>query len=86
MYSWLVTVLLLASAAYSSRSQGAVGWECVCVFDNYVCTEYIDAWIRCRMDDVWCILMLHQLVYQLICDHFPCRCTSAHHKLHLYTT
>ena len=30
MYSWLVTVLLLASAAYCSGGQGAVGvggWE-----------------------------------------------------------
>ena len=26
MYSWLVTVLFLASAAYSSGGQGAVGW------------------------------------------------------------
>ena len=48
MYSWLVTVLLLASAAYSSGGQGAAGegwggkWEgevrCV-----YMCTEYINA-------------------------------------------
>ena len=22
----------------------------------------------------------------LVCIHFPCRCTSAHHKLHMYTT
>ena len=45
MYSWLVTVLLLASAAYCSGGQGAVGggvgWR---VLDD-VCTEYIDACI-----------------------------------------
>ena len=32
MYSWLVTVLLLASAAHSSGGQGAVRGVCVCVW------------------------------------------------------
>ena len=25
-------------------------------------------------------------MYQLVCIRFPHRCTSAHHKLHMYTT
>ena len=44
MYSWLVTVLLLASAAYCSGGQGAVG---VGGLDD-VCTECIDACIDAR--------------------------------------
>ena len=54
MNSWLVTVLLLASAANSSGGQSAVGNGCGSVPVG-------------------------------LCP-FPCRCTSAHHKLHMYTT
>ena len=52
MYSWLVTVLLLASAAYCSGGQGAVGWggmyQLLCIrfpagarvpITRYTCTQ-----------------------------------------------
>ena len=39
MYSWLVTVLLLASAAYCSGGQGAVGWGGVGVY-QLVCDHF----------------------------------------------
>ena len=61
MYSWLVTVLLLARAAISSGGQGACSGERV-------------GWGR------------EGGVYQLAVPVSPHRCTSAHHKLHMYTT
>ena len=63
MYSSLVAVLLLTSAANGSRGLGAVGagkgvgWGGV--------GECIN----------WSVYV-----------HYPHRCTSAHHKLHMYTT
>ena len=56
MNIWLVTVLLLASAANCSGGQGAVG-----VGQGGECTS-------------WSVFVS------------PHRCTSAHHKLHMYTT
>ena len=57
MNSWLVTVLLLASAANGSGGQGVVGGG-----GRGGGSVPVD-----------------------LCP-FPCRCTSAHHKLHMYTT
>ena len=56
MNSWLVTVLLLASAANGSGGQGAMGGGA----GEGGCD--------------WSIRVS------------PHRCTSAHHKLHMYTT
>ena len=57
MYSWLVTVLLLASAANGSGGQGAMGGG--------------------GGEGEGGSVGLYS---------FPHRCTSAHHKLHMYTT
>ena len=65
MYSSLVAVLLLASAANGSGGLGAVG----------------------AVKGVgWGGVGWGGGMYQLVCIHFPHRCTSAHHKLHMYTT
>ena len=73
MYSWLVTVLLLASAAYCSGGQGAVGgdsWgevcEGVCMFDGGICALSIIHWMKTKTCDFWCIQMLLQIVWQLV--------------------
>ena len=58
MYSWLVTVVFLASAANNSGGQGARG----------ACGG----------------MRVYQLIF--ISPHFSCRCISAHHQLHMYTT
>ena len=55
MYSWLVTVLLLAGVANGSEGEGAMGGG--------------------EGEGVPVGLYL-----------FPLRCTSAHRKLHMYTT
>ena len=60
MYSWLVTVLLLASAANGSGGQSAVGEG--------------QGWGRVEECTSWSVSVS------------PHRCTSAYHKLHMYTT
>ena len=41
-----------------------------------------------KYQDMW--LLAHSgvtpIVCQLVCCHLPCRCTCAHHKIHMYTT
>ena len=65
MYSWLVAVLLLTSAANGSGGLGEVG---------------VGKGVR------WGGVGWGGGMYRLVCIRFPPRCTSAHHKLHMYTT
>ena len=88
MYSLLVTVLLLASAA-NSRGQGAmgggVGKDEGCMS---VCQLVCDKWDRLHLS---LIPYTGYSVQNPIWPSWsvfvsPHRCTSAHHKLHMYTT
>ena len=62
MYSWLVAVLLLTSAANGSGGLGAVG------------AGKGVGWVGVGECINWSVSIS------------PHRCTSAHHKLHMYTT
>ena len=86
MYSWLVIVLLLASAANSSGGQSAMGGG-LGRGGVRVCQLFCDKRNRLYLSVIpYTVGTVYKIPVGLYIYTFPLRCTSAHHKLHMYTT